>query len=98
MQLYPYVIFLPKERKQRVLRAIFGSRVPIDILRYSIDQGISEKIYQKDLIKKLGYSNKTVIEHLKNMTSLGILEENMEKAESDERAVWLKYFPRSERV
>jgi len=92
MRLYPYVIFLPKERKQKVLRAIFGSKVPIDILKFSINQGVSEKIYQKDLIKKLRYSNKTIIEHLKSMTALGILEENMEKIESDDRAVWLKYY------
>lgn len=74
------------------MRAIFGSKVPIDILSFSVNQGISEKIYQKDLIRKLGYSNKTIIEHLKNMTSLGVLEEDMERTESDERAVWLKFF------
>ncbi|MFQ6095820.1 MAG: hypothetical protein ACE5NN_06720 [Candidatus Bathyarchaeia archaeon] len=83
---------MPKERKQKVLRAIFGSKVPIDILKFSIDQGVSKKIYQKDLIKKLDYSNKTIIDHLKNMTSLRILEESMEKIESDDRAVWLKYY------
>ena len=38
-------------------------------------------------IKKLGYSNKTIIEHPNNMTCLRILEENMEKTESDDRAV-----------
>ncbi len=91
-RLYPYVIFLPKERKQRVLRAIFGSNVPVGILKFSTSQGISRKIYQKDLIKELGYSNKTIIEHLKNMASAGILEEHMEKIEGDERAVWLKFY------
>jgi len=91
-EFYPYVVFLPTRRKQRVLRAIFGSKVPIDILRFSIKQGISRKIYQKDLIKSLGYSNKTVIEHLKDLTSSGILEESMEKIESDGRMVWVKYY------
>ncbi|UCF58694.1 MAG: hypothetical protein JSV15_06460 [Candidatus Bathyarchaeota archaeon] len=89
---YPYVIFLPTTKKQKVLRAIFGSKVPIDILKFSIDQGISEKIYQKDLIESLSYSNKTVISHLKAMTDLGILKENMEKIESDGRIVWMKYY------
>jgi len=92
MRLYPYVVFLPKERKQKVLGAIFGSNVPIDILKFSINQGISKKIYQKDLIRELEYSNKTIIEHLKNMTSLDILEEDMEKIESDERTTWLKSY------
>lgn len=90
--LYPYIVFLPAKRKQKVLRAIFGSKVPIDILKFSIDQGISEKIYQKNLIESLSYSNKTVISHLKTMTNLGILKENMEKTESDSRIVWMKYY------
>ena len=91
-QLFPYIVFLPAKRKRKVLRAIFGSKVPIDILRFSIKQGISRKIYQKDLIKNLGYSNKTVIDHLKDLTSSEILEENMEKTESDGRTVWVKYY------
>lgn len=90
--LYPYIVFLPAKRKQKVLRAIFGSKVPIDILKFSIDQGISEKIYQKNLIESLSYSNKTVIRHLKTMTDLGVLKENMEKIESDSRIVWMKYY------
>jgi hypothetical protein len=89
---FPYVIFLPVKRKQKVLRAIFGSKVPIDILNFSIDKGISQKIYQKNLIESLSHSNKTVISHLKAMTDLGILEENMEKTESDGRIVWMKYY------
>ena len=64
-RLYPYVIFLPRARKQKVLEAIFGSEVPIDILKFALKQGVSEKIYQKDLILRLGYSNKTIIEHLR---------------------------------
>jgi len=91
-RLYPYVIFLPKDSKQMVLRAIFGSMVPVNILKFSLRQGISEKIYQKDLIGSLGYSNKTIIEHLKTLTELGILDEHMEKVESAGRIVWLKSY------
>ena len=91
-QLFPYIVFLPAKRKQNVLRAIFGSKVPVDILIFSIKQGISRKIYQKDLIQNLGYSNKTVIDHLKDLTSSEILGENMEKTESDGRTVWVKYY------
>ncbi|NIP67577.1 hypothetical protein GWN63_05380 [Candidatus Bathyarchaeota archaeon] len=93
---HPYMIFLPTGRKQRVLRAIFGSDVPIDILRFSIKQGISKKIYQKNLIESLGYSNKTVIEHLKELTNFGILEDDMEKTETDGRTVWVKYYTLSD--
>jgi hypothetical protein len=90
--LYPYVIFLPRSRKQKVLRAIFGSRVPIDILMFSLDKGITERIYQRDLISSLPYSNKTIIERLQALTELGILEEHMEKATIKTRTVWLKYY------
>lgn len=95
-RLYPYVVFLPTERKQKVLRAIFGSTVPVDILKFSISQGISEKIYQKDLIKSLEYSNKTVIEHLKALVRLDILKEGMEKAQSEGRTVWVKCYTLSD--
>ena len=91
-RLYPYVIFLPKDGKQTVLRGIFGSMVPVDILKFSLKYGTSKKIYQRDLIRNLGYSNKTVIEYLKMLTELGILEEHMEKMESRGRVVWLKTY------
>jgi hypothetical protein len=91
-KLYPYVIFLPARKKRSILRAIFGSKVPIDILEFSIKRGISQKIYQRNLIDALSYSNKTVIERLKTLTSLGILNEDMEKMESGGRRVWVKYY------
>jgi len=91
-KLYPYVIFLPAEKKQNILRAIFRSKVPIDILQYFISKGISQKIYQKNLIDTFSYSNKTVIERLKDLTNLEILTEGMEKVESDGRKVWVKHY------
>ena len=91
-KLHPYVIFLPAKKKQSVLRAIFRSKVPIDILQYFIDKGISQRIYQKNLIDTFSYSNTTVIERLKDMTNLGILKEGMEKTESAGRIVWVKQY------
>jgi len=91
-KLYPYVIFLPTKKKQNILRAIFRSKVPIDILEYFIKKGISQKIYQKNLIDTFSYSNKTVIERLKDLTNLGILREGMEKTESEGRTVWVKHY------
>lgn len=95
-KLCPYVVFLPTKRKQSVLRTIFGSMVPLDILKFSISRGISEKIYQKDLIENLDYSNKTIIEHLKELTKLGVLREDMEKTESAGRTVWVKRYALSD--
>jgi len=94
--LHPYVVFLPSEQKIRILGAIFGSKAAVDILQFSLRQGIAAKIYQKDLVKKLDYSNKTVIGNLKSLTKLGVLKEDMEKIKQNERIVWVKAYELSE--
>ena len=90
--LHPYVVFLPSEQKTKILSAIFGSKAAVDVLRFSLKQGISNKIYQKDLVKKLPYSNKTIIENLKSLTRLRILKDGMEKVEEKGRTVWVKAY------
>lgn len=90
--LHPYVVFLPAEEKDRILSAIFGSKASLDILRFFLKTGISNKAYQKDLVRKLSYSNKTIIENLKALTKLGILTEDMEKAQREERIIWVKSY------
>jgi hypothetical protein len=90
--LHPYVVFLPSEHKIKVLSAIFGSKAAVDILKFSLRQGISNKIYQRDLVKTLTYSNKTVIENLKSLTKLGILSEKMQKTERSGRITWVKAY------
>jgi len=94
--LHPYVVFLPTEQKNKILGAIFGSKAAVDVLRFSLDQGISNKIYQKDLVNKLAFSNKTIIENLKSLTQLGILKEDMEKLEKEGRIVWVKAYQLSD--
>ena len=94
--LHPYVVFLPSEQKIRVLSAIFGSKAAVDILKFSLSQGISNKIYQKDLVEKLAYSNKTIIENLKSLTRLAVLKEEMEKTEKKGRIVWVKTYQLSD--
>ncbi|MDI6847122.1 MAG: hypothetical protein QMD23_03210 [Candidatus Bathyarchaeia archaeon] len=90
--LHPYVVFLPSEQKNKILSAIFGSKAAVDILKFSLSQGISNEIYQKDLVRKLAYSNKTIIENLKSLTRLGVLGESMEKIEKEGRIVWVKAY------
>lgn len=87
----PYVIFLPSDREAQleILCAVFGSEVNLNILSAFCGR---EKVYQKQLIEKLPYSNKTVINHLKELVSLKVLTEGMEKREEGEKMVWLKYF------
>ncbi len=93
---HPYVVFLPSEQKTRILGAIFGSKASVDILKFSLNQGISGKIYQKDLVKRLSYSNKTVIGNLKSLTKMGVLKEEMEKGENSGRTVWVKSYQLSD--
>jgi hypothetical protein len=94
--LHPYVVFLPSEQKTKVLSAIFGSKAAVDILKFSLSQGISNKIYQKDLVKKLAYSNKTIIKTLKSLTNLEVLREDMEKIKKEGRIVWVKAYQLSD--
>jgi hypothetical protein len=89
-------VFLPSEQKSKVLGAIFGSKAAVDVLRFSLSQGISNKIYQKDLVEKLAYSNKTIIENLKSLTKLGVLKEDMEKSKKAGRIVWVKAYQLSD--
>ena len=94
--LHPYVVFLPSEQKTKILSAIFSSKAAVDVLKFSLKNGISNKIYQKDLVKKLSYSNKTIIENLKSLTRLRIMKEYMEKVEEKGRIVWVKAYQLSD--
>jgi DNA-binding HxlR family transcriptional regulator len=85
-------VFLPTEEKDKILSAIFGSKAGVDLLRFSLKQGIAKNIYQKELVKRLNYSNKTIIENLKTLTKLGVLTECMEKNEKEGRIIWVKAF------
>jgi hypothetical protein len=92
VKLHPYVVFLPVEQKDKILSAIFGSKAGVDVLRFSLKQGIAKNIYQKDLVKRLNYSNKTIIENLKTLTKLGVVTELMEKNEKEGRTIWIKAY------
>ena len=92
VKLHPYVVFLPAEQKDKILSAIFGSKAGVAVLRFSLKQGIAKNIYQKDLVKRLNYSNKTIIANLKALTKLGVLTEDMEKNEKEGRTIWVKAY------
>jgi DNA-binding PadR family transcriptional regulator len=91
-KLHPYVVFLPTDQKERTLSAIFGSKAAVDLLRFSLKQDVSKNIYQKDVCSKLNYSNKTILENLKALTKLGVLNEEMEKNEREGRIIWVKTY------
>ncbi len=92
----PYVVFLPTENKGKILSSIFASKAAVAILKFSLAKGTANKIYQKDLVKNLTYSNKTVIETTKLLTRLEVLRESMEKTERSGRIVWVKAYQLSD--
>jgi hypothetical protein len=92
----PYVVFLPTQNKSKILSSIFGSKAAVAILKFSLANGTTNKIYQKDLVKDLTYSNKTIIETTKLLTRLEVLKESMEKTESSGRTVWVKAYQLSD--
>ena len=51
-----------------------------------------ERIYQRELISGLGFSNKTIIEALKRLVSAGILEQGMEKRSEKGKTIWTKWY------
>lgn len=52
----------------------------------------NRRIYQKNLITELDFSNKTIIEALKKLVSAGILEQGMERHKEKGKAVWTKWY------
>lgn len=88
-KLWPYVLPLPIEEgeQSKILFSLFKSKASIDIMKYMRMEGAT---YQRDMIKKLPYSNKTIIEHLATLVSANVLIEGMEK--SKEKRAWIKWY------
>lgn len=91
MEVWPYILPLPSNRadQRRFLLSVFGSDTALDILR---NVSLDGKVYQRDLIKGLDYSNKTIIKNLKTLVSYGVLEEGMEKISERGKNLWLKWY------
>lgn len=90
-KLWPYILPLPTkpDRHYKILRTVFGSKATLEIMKKAPPKG---RIYQKDLIAELRFSNKTIIEKLKRLVSIGVLEEGMEKVEIRGKGFWNKWY------
>jgi len=88
---WPYILPLPKKTAQqyRVLLSAFGSKLSLEILRRASPE---KKVYQRDLIATLPYSNKTIIDYLNKLVSTGILESGMERVKVKNRTIWAKWY------
>src|SRR4030067_88656 len=51
-----------------------------------------EQESKRGIIKKLNYANTAIIENLKALTKLGVLNEDMEKNEREGRIIWIKAY------
>jgi len=89
--LWPYILPLPIGRKERdrVFQAVFGSKAALEILKKTSP---NKRVYQKELISELDFSNKTIIEALKKLISAGVLEQGMERRRERGRTVWTKWY------
>ncbi|MBS7247485.1 MAG: PfkB family carbohydrate kinase [Candidatus Jordarchaeales archaeon] len=84
---WPYLLFLPADPHdlRAFLLDVFGSPITLEILE-KIDRGVQA---QKDIIRQLRHSNKTIIFHLKNLVRLGVLEEEY-KVKEGKHTIWYK--------
>lgn len=90
LHVWPYVLPFPLDVRQRKLMwSILQSKVGTDVLK---SLKLDEKTYQQELIQNLPHSNKSIIEYLKRMVSVGILEQGMERVATDEKKVWMKWY------
>ncbi len=84
---WPYLLFLPADPHdlRTFLLEVFGSPITLEILE-KIDRGVQA---QKDIIRQLKHSNKTIIFHLKNLVRLGVLEEEY-RVQEGKHTIWYK--------
>ena len=89
-KVWPYVLPFPIEvKRRRKILGIVQSRVGMSIL---IRIRLDARTYQRELIKQTPYSNKSIIEYLKRMTSAGVLNEGKEIVKSEKNRVWVKWY------
>jgi len=88
---WPYVIPLPAGaiQQSRLLSSVFKSEASMNLIKHI---PLDKEAYQKQLIKTLGYSNKTVIKWLRSLVAAGILKEEMKETTVKRRRVWVKSY------
>ncbi len=87
---WPYVLPFPTDVKQRrLVWSILQSHVGMSVL---MKLKLNERTYQRELIRQMSYSNKSIIEYLKKMVRAGILEEGLEKVETHRKRTWIKWY------
>ncbi len=90
-RLWSYILPLPVESVEqlKVLLSVFSSRITIELLKNIRLEG---KTYQKELLEKLPYSSKTIIQKLKQLVASEVLEEGLEQKKTKGKTVWIKWY------
>lgn len=89
-KVWPYLLpFQIDAKKRRKIWGIIQSRVGMSILT---KLRLDARTYQRELVKQTPYSNKSIIEYLKRMTSAGILNEGKETVKTEKKRVWVKWY------
>ncbi len=90
-ELWPWILPLPKRTREQyeILLSVFKSKVSLDIL---LNMNVNRKNYQRDLIKKVPHSNKSIISALKKFVQAGIVEQGTEKVKVKGKDVWVNYY------
>jgi len=89
-QIWHYVLPFPLEtEKRRLIWSILQSKVGKSLL---MNMDVEGRTYQKDMINRMSYSNKSIIEYLKRMFSAGMLEQGMEQVVTGKRKVRVKWY------
>jgi len=88
---WPYIIPLPTSTAQqsRLLFSVFKSEASMNLVKHV---PLDKEAYQKELIRTLGYSNKTVIKWLRSLVAAGVLKEEMKKITAKGRTIWVKSY------
>jgi len=89
-QIWHYILPFPLEtEKRRLIWSILQSKVGKSLL---MNMDVEGRTYQKDMINRMSYSNKSIIEYLKRMFSAGMLEQGMEQVLTGKRKVRVKWY------
>ena len=89
---WPFILPLPAKPAEQyeVLASVFKSEIALSVLK---ELRVDDKTYQKEILKRLSmHSNKSILKYLRKFVEAGILEEGMDRVETEGRAVWLKWY------
>jgi hypothetical protein len=85
-----YILPFPLDnQKRKLIWSVLQSKIGKSLL---MAMKVDGQTYQRDLINRTSYSNKSIIEYLKRMVSAGMLKQGMEQDSKGKRKVRIKWY------